>query len=115
MTLDQYHGIAQAFQDLTAYFARVVAERRVHPRDDLLSALAHAEEAGKRLRDHMKAASVGAAPVYACVGRDRVVLREIRYPQVPASEEPAIVRFQVEKELTEPPQTVVIDYMRDID
>jgi hypothetical protein len=49
MTLDQFHRIAQAFQDLTAYFARIVAERRVQPRDDLLSALAQAEEAGDRL------------------------------------------------------------------
>jgi cytochrome P450 len=49
MTLDQFQRIAQAFQELTAYFARVVAERRAQPRDDLLSALARAEEAGDRL------------------------------------------------------------------
>jgi cytochrome P450 len=46
---DDYHRIGQAFRDLTAYFARVVAERRARPRDDLLSALAQAEEAGDRL------------------------------------------------------------------
>jgi cytochrome P450 len=47
--LEDYHRAGQAFQDLTAYFARVVAERRARPRDDLLSALARAEEAGDRL------------------------------------------------------------------
>jgi cytochrome P450 len=49
VTLDQYHRIVTAFQELTAYFARVVAERRVRPQNDLLSALARAEEDGDRL------------------------------------------------------------------
>jgi pimeloyl-[acyl-carrier protein] synthase len=51
LTLDQYHRIVTAFQELTAYFAEVVAERRVRPQDDLLSALARAEEAGDRLNE----------------------------------------------------------------
>jgi cytochrome P450 len=50
-TMDEYHRITQAYQDLTAYLALVVAERRVNPRDDLLSALARAEEAGDRLSE----------------------------------------------------------------
>ena len=46
----------------------------------------------------------------ACVGRERVVIKELRYPPVPASEEPALVRFQAAKELSELPDDVVIDY-----
>lgn len=51
MSLEEYRRVGQAFQELTAYFAKVVAERRVQPRDDLLSALARAEEAGDRLNE----------------------------------------------------------------
>lgn len=51
MSLEDYHKIAQAFQELTAYFGRIVAQRRTQPRDDLLSAMAQAEEAGDRLSE----------------------------------------------------------------
>src|SRR5205807_8726763 len=44
------------------------------------------------------------------VGRDRVILKESRYPQVTPAEEPAVVRFQAVKELTEPAEEVVLDY-----
>jgi cytochrome P450 len=50
-TLEDYRRIAQAFQELTAYFSKVVAERRVRPQGDLLSTLAQAEEAGDRLNE----------------------------------------------------------------
>jgi len=66
---------------------------------------------GQRLRAYLKGAGIGAAPVLACVGRDRVILKDIRYPQVPASEEPAVVRFQASKEMTDAVEDVVIDYM----
>jgi hypothetical protein len=68
------------------------------------------EALGQRLRAYLRGAGIAAAPVLACVGRDRVILKEIRYPQVPASEEPAVVRFQASKEMTDAAEDVVIDY-----
>src|SRR5205085_2930240 len=38
------------------------------------------------------------------------VLKEVKFPAVPMNEEPAVVRFQAVKELTEAADEVVIDY-----
>ncbi len=43
---------ARAFTELTAYFGRVVADRRQQPRNDLLTAMAQAEESGDRLSEN---------------------------------------------------------------
>jgi Tfp pilus assembly PilM family ATPase len=71
---------------------------------------AEAEVLGQRLRDHLKTAGIAAAPVLACLGRDRLILKEVRYPQVSAAEEPAVVRFQTTKELTGSIDEVIIDF-----
>jgi hypothetical protein len=71
---------------------------------------AEAEALGRLLADRLKKAGLPAVPVLACVGRDRVILKDIRHPPVPPSEEPALIRFQVAKELTDAPAEVVIDY-----
>ena len=72
---------------------------------------AEAEALGVLLRDRLKEAGIAPAPVLACISRDRVIVKEVRFPGVPETEEPAIVRFQAVKELTDSPEDVVIDYM----
>lgn len=71
---------------------------------------AEAEALGKVLRERLKQAGIAPAPVLACIGRERVIVKEVRYPAVAPSEEAAVVHFQVVKELSYPAEEVVIDY-----
>jgi hypothetical protein len=66
---------------------------------------------GERLKDLLKEAGIAPAPLLVSIGRERVILKEVKYPAgVGAAEEPALVRFQVSKELAEGADSVVIDY-----
>ncbi len=85
-------------------------EKAVVVRDDFSPKPGQAEAVGQRLRETLKAAGIGAAAAIACIGRDRVIVKEVRYPQVPASEEPALIRFQAMKEMTDAGDGTVIDY-----
>ncbi len=101
----QLHLVAATTKHTT-----VQVQRALVLKEERVPNLATAEALGQHLREVLKAERIAAAPVLISVGRDRVILKEIAYPQVPASEEPAIVRFQALKELTHSPDEVVIDY-----
>ncbi len=66
---------------------------------------------GKRLAELLKAAGIAPAPVLFAIGRDKIVLKEIKHPPSPPQDEPAIVRFQAMKEFTESPDDGVLDYL----
>ena len=74
-------------------------------------AAANAADLGRTLKDALKTAGVAPAPVLASVGRDRVVLKDLKIPPVPDAEEANVVRFQAAKEMTEAADAVVIDYL----
>jgi len=67
--------------------------------------------AGKRLKDALAEAGIAPAPVLMAVGRERVILKDVKYPAgVSPADEPALVRFQMSKELADGGDAVVIDY-----
>ena len=84
------------------------ATARVGELPPLTSATAH--ELGGKLRELLDTAGIRPAPVLLCIGRDRVVLKEVRHPPTPPSEEPAVVKFQAVKDISESPDDVVMDY-----
>jgi cytochrome P450 len=50
-TLDQCTRLLSSIQDFMAYFRGIVADHRVHPKDDLVDALMHAEDGGVMLTE----------------------------------------------------------------
>jgi Tfp pilus assembly PilM family ATPase len=66
---------------------------------------------GALLKERLHSAGISGGPVLACIGRDRLILKDLRFPSVGSAEEPALVRFQVAKELNDPAEQVIIDYV----
>jgi len=65
---------------------------------------------GQKIKSLMQEAKISAAPVFVCLGRDRIVLKDVKYPPGPVEQEPALVRFQSQKELTDSPDDLLMDY-----
>ena len=72
---------------------------------------ATAKQLGEELRDRLKAAGVPTGPVLVGIGRDKVILKEIKHPPVDADHEPDVIRFQTLKEITENADEIAIDYV----
>lgn len=89
---------------------KVHFERAVQWREEMPVTASQAEEFGKRLRQRMSDAGISPAPLLVGLGRDKLVVKEIRYPQVDAVDEPAVVRMQIVKDLTDSPNEVYLDY-----
>lgn len=72
---------------------------------------AHADEAGDRLKALLAQAGIAPAPALVALGRDRVIVKEVKHPKTAPVDEPAIVRFQAQRDLTESPDDVHMDYV----
>jgi hypothetical protein len=71
---------------------------------------AMSEELGVWLKEQMRSRQWQPAHMVALIGRDRLVARELRLPDVGPVEEPDLVRLQTVRELIDAPEDVVIDY-----
>ncbi|MGL6076995.1 MAG: hypothetical protein ACRC8S_22800 [Fimbriiglobus sp.] len=66
---------------------------------------------GQRLAKLLEQAEIKPAPVYVILGRDRVIIKEVKYPACAPVDEPLIVRGQATKELVDAIDDVVMDYI----
>jgi Tfp pilus assembly PilM family ATPase len=89
---------------------KVHIQQAVSWREEEPFVAAKAEQFGQRLQEEMKKAGMTAAPLIVGLGRDRVVVKEVRYPQVTPDVEAAVVRNQIIKDVTESPDDVFLDY-----
>jgi hypothetical protein len=96
--------------EATVTRGRVHVQRAVSWTEDDPFQPAQAEAFGQRLLGRLKAAHIAGGPVVVGLGRDRLVVKEVRFPQVSADVEAALVRNQIIKELTESPDDVYLDY-----
>lgn len=65
---------------------------------------------GTKIKELLKQAAIRPAPVLLVVGRDRVILKDVHYPPSAPADEPAVVRFQAVRDLTESADDVLMDY-----
>ena len=68
------------------------------------------EELGQLLKDRLKSRKMAVTGLIALIGRDRLIVRDQKYPVVTAAEEPGLVRLLTTREMLDDPQDVIIDY-----
>lgn len=66
---------------------------------------------GTALKELLKTTGIKPAPVLVSLSRDRVILKEVKYPPCAPEDEPMLVRNQVIRELTDTADDVVMDYV----
>ncbi|VTS06170.1 type IV pilus biogenesis protein PilM [Tuwongella immobilis] len=89
---------------------KVKVEQVLSWAEDAPLSLVNAVEIGTRLKQRLDSAKIAAAPLIVSIGRDRLLLKDVKHPPVPPHEQPALIRFQVVKDLTESPDDAIIDY-----
>ena len=70
-----------------------------------------AQALGRQLKDLLKQAGLAAAPALLCLGRDKIILKDVTHPPAPGPDEPVIVRFQAVKDLPNDPEEMDLDYL----
>src|SRR5262249_19216162 len=70
-----------------------------------------AELAGRQLREKLGQEGIAPGPLLVCVGRERVIVKELKIPNVPPHEQPGLVRFQAMKEVSESGEDAVLDFI----
>jgi Tfp pilus assembly PilM family ATPase len=88
----------------------VKIERAVVWSEETPLSLENAEAVGQRLRQRLNEAKIAPASVIAAIGRERLIVKDLRFPIVAPHEEAELVRFQAQKDLTQTPGEVLIDY-----
>jgi len=66
---------------------------------------------GTALKELLKSVGIKPAPALVSLSRDRVILKEVKYPPCAPEDEPMLVRNQVIRELTDTSDDVVMDYV----
>lgn len=66
---------------------------------------------GAELKARLAAVGFKANSVVVALSHDAMTCREVRHPDIPAGELPAIVQFQVLKESSVPPDDAIVDYV----
>lgn len=91
---------------------QVVVERAVAvPDDGSPITNERASAIGRKLKETLKQAGIQSGPAVVLVGRDKLFLKEVKYPIVPLVDEPNVVRFQALKDLADNPDDHAIDYL----
>lgn len=66
---------------------------------------------GAQLKTRLKEVGFKATQAVIALGHDAIICREVRHPDIPVEELPAIVQFQVQKESPLPPDSAIVDYV----